>query len=76
MYIFAIEGLTPSHPSRWTFEEENELLSCLLLLLRLRTRRSIRNSLPISMSMYERLAGRTQLQVLKVSKSFEYLNNI
>lgn len=54
MYIFAIEGLTPSHPSRWTFEEEYELLSCLLLLLllRLRTRRTIRNSLPISMSVY------------------------
>lgn len=54
MYIFAIEGLTPSHPSRWTFEEEYELLSCLLLLLllRLRTRRTVRNSLPISMSVY------------------------
>lgn len=54
MYIFAIEGLTPSHPSRWTFEEEYELLSCLLLLLllRLRTRRTIRNSLPISLSVY------------------------
>lgn len=54
MYIFAIEGLTPSHPSRWTFEEEYELLSCLLLLLllRLRTRRTIRNSLPISVSVY------------------------
>lgn len=54
MYIFAIEGLTPSHPSRWTFEEEYELLSCLLLLLllRLRTRKSIRNSLPISVSVY------------------------
>lgn len=54
MYIFAIEGLTPSHPSKWTFEEEYELLSCLLLLLllRLRTRRTVRNSLPISMSVY------------------------
>lgn len=53
MYIFAIEGLTPTpSPSRWTFEEEYELLSCLLLLLRLSTRRTIRNSLPISMSVY------------------------
>lgn len=54
MYIFAIEGLTPSHPSRWTFEEEYELLSCLLLLLLLllRTRRTIRSRLLISMSVY------------------------